>query len=129
MPKKRSVRRPAIGSAREHTLHGLELQRALPEPSQLAGGPRKHDDDAAVRLQHEAGRRSGEPDRDRPLRTCRLLANTGRELGIRPAESLRDHLRYSLDLTLELVVDDERATRHARDELDRPVVVRRPEPA
>ena len=71
----------------------------------------------------------GEAERDRSLGQRRLLPHAGREVRVRAAEPLGDRARDRLDLPLELLVQHERATGDARDELDRPVVVRRAEPA
>ena len=66
------------------------------------GGPGKHDDRAALGLEHEAGRRAGEPERRRaPSGTRRLLADARLEVGVRPPQPLRDRARDRLDLGLQ----------------------------
>ena len=65
----------------------------------------------------------------RALGQGRLLADAGREVRVRPPQALGDHPRDRLDLALEPLVDDELLPGHARDHLDRSVVVRRAEAA
>src|SRR4029453_16258175 len=120
---------PGAGCTFEHTPYRLRLDSTWPEPAQLARWARKRDDDAAVRLQHDARGRAGEPERDRALRKGRLLPDADRELGVRPFQAVGDHLRDLPDLELKSLVHDELAARGLRDQLDRPIVVRRAEPA
>jgi hypothetical protein len=52
-----------------------------------------------------------------------------REVGVRPAQSLGDSTRDPLDLRTQLLVDCDANTGSTREQLDRAVVVRRPQPA
>ena len=116
--------------AREQRAERVRLERVRPEPLQLGGRAREHDDDAPLAVRDEqAGRGAGEPERDRAVGHRRLLRHPGREVGIRPLEPLGSGARDRLDPLLELRVDVEPAAERARDHLDRPVVVRRAEPA
>jgi hypothetical protein len=109
-------------------LRGLE--RARPEPPQLAGRSGEHDDDASARrLEDEPRSRAGESERDGGLRARRLLRDAGGEVRIRPPQTLRDVARDRLDLALERLVDDELEPGGARSELDGAVVVGRAEAA
>ena len=69
------------------------------------------------------------PADDRALGHRRLLAHAVGEVRVRPLQPLGDRPRARLDLRLELRVDDERPPGRAREQLDRPVVVGRPEAA
>ena len=119
------------GRARcEHLSHRLGLERAGPQPLQLAGRARQHDDDRSAALEHEAGRRAGETDRDRALRAaspaCGRRARSRRTAC--PRRSAYDRETASIS-RLEVLVDDQAHAGSARDHLHRAVVVRRPEPA
>ena len=122
-----AVRAPR--SARQNPLHRRGRERTRPEPLQLARRARKDDDDAVSGVENDAWCRSRKPQRDRPLGKRRLLAHAGRELRIRATESLGDCTRDGSDLPLECLVEEERPTGDASDELDRTVVVRRTEAA
>ena len=83
----------------------------------------------APRVEHHPGRRARQAERDRVRRKGRLLAHAVLEVGVRPLQPLGDHPRDRPDLLVQALVEHELAARSLRDELDRPVVVRRPEPA
>ena len=101
--------------AREHVAHRLRLERARPEPLQLARRPGQHDDRAALGLEHERRRRAGDPDDQRALRQRRLLAHALGEVGVRPLEPLGDRPGDRLDLRLQpLRRRRARARPHAR---------------
>ena len=114
---------------REDGLHRRACDGRGPQPAELARRPREHDEHAAVRGDDEARSRPGDADHVGAVGDRRLLRHARCEVGVRPAESLGDRARHRLDLRLELAVDPERRAGDARDELDRPVVVRRAEPA
>ncbi len=69
------------------------------------------------------------PSEIAPSGQGRLLAHALGEIRIRAAHPLGEAPRDLLDLAREPGVDGESSFRHAGDELDRPVVVRRPEAA
>ena len=115
--------------AREHALDRLGRERAGPQPAQLGRRARQHDEDAAARVEDTSGRRAGEAERDGALGQRGLLLDARLEVGVRSAQPLRDPARNRLDLPLETWIADELAARHERDQLDRPVVVSRPEAA
>jgi hypothetical protein len=120
--------RPRRGT-RENALDCVRVERPRPEPLELSRRPGKDDDDGVVEIEHQARRRSCQPERHRSLRPRRLFSNAGGEVGVRPSESVGEPPRDGSDLLLETLVEDERATRDAGDELDGAVVVRRAEPA
>src|ERR671934_132151 len=64
-----------------------------------------------------------------PRGQCRLFAHPLGEVGIRPPEALCDPARDRLDLGLQRSVDHQLTPARNGQELDRAVVVRRPEPA
>jgi hypothetical protein len=117
------------GAAAENLPHLRCLERLRPQALQLGRGLREDHDGHAVCGDDEPGRRSGEPEHDRPVGHARLLAHALRELRVRAAQPLRDHARDLLDPPLELVVHPELAPGDARDRLHRAVVVGRAEPA
>ena len=119
----------ACRSPRQHTANSLGLERPGPEPLELPRWPREDDDDHGAEIEHEARCRSGEPERLRALRPRRLLAHARREVHVRPPETIRDHSRDRADLFFELAVENQLLPGDMRDELDRPVVVRRPQAA
>src|SRR5205807_1978408 len=71
----------------------------------------------------------GQTERRRARGQRGLLADTCLEVGVRPPQPLRDPPGDVADLALERLVDDELAAGRPREELDRPVVMRRAEPA
>jgi hypothetical protein len=71
----------------------------------------------------------GDSEHDTALGQRGLLSYTCRKIRVRAAQSLRGGARDGLDLPLELVDDEERATRHGGQHLDGAVVVGRAEPA
>src|SRR5205823_1826666 len=79
--------------------------------------------------QHDSRRRPGQAQRPRARRERRLLPHPGLEVGVRPPQPLRDRPRDRADLALERLVNRQLAPGRAREKLDRPVVVRRPEAA
>ena len=116
--------------AREQPPQRLGLERLRPERLQLARRPGQHHRDRVAGLEHERRRGARRaPSDDRALGHGRLLAHARREVRVRPLQPLGDARETRLDLRLELRVDDERAPGGAREQLDRAVVVRRPEPA
>ena len=76
-----------------------------------------------------AGAVPDEPHPLRPVRKRRLLAHAGREVRVRPLEALGDGAGQLLDRRLELFLDMEPDAGRVGEQLDRAVVVRRPEPA
>ena len=68
------------------------------------------------------------PSDTAPVGSVACLRTPGGKIGVGAAHPLCEPARDLLDLGLERRVDLELAPRDARDELDRPVVVRRPEP-
>ncbi len=111
----------------QHALHGLALDSTRPEPLQLTRRPGQDDDRRPPRCRARARAPCRRHRGHAPLGHRRLLRHARREVGIRPAEPFRDRARERLDVLLELGVDDERPPGDPRDELDRAVVVRRPE--
>ena len=93
------------------------------------GGPGSVTATQPVDLEHERGRRAGEPGDDRALGHRRLLAHAGGEVRVRPLHPLGDRARARLDPRLERLVDDERPPGGEREQLDGAVVVCRPEAA
>src|SRR5439155_10270805 len=79
--------------------------------------------------EHEARRSACEAERDRSFRQRRLLRHAGLEIRVRSPHPLREATGDPADLALELLVDPKRKPRGAREQLDRAVVVRRPEAA
>ena len=129
MPKNRSTRCARPGArARTRRTGAVSSARGQSRCSSR-GGPGRTTTTQLSGVENDAGRRSGEPERDRAFGKRRLLAHAGRELRVRAAEPLGDWARDRSDLALERLVEDERAARDARDELDRAVVVRRAETA
>ena len=120
---------PGSTRRREHHLHRIARDGRGPQSAKLAGRPREHDEHAAVRRDDEPRSRPGDADHVGAVGDRRLLRDAGREVGVRPAETLGDRARHRLDLRLEPAIDAERCARDACDELDRPVVVRRPQAA
>ena len=114
---------------REHAANSLGLERPGPEPLELPRWPREDDDDHGAEIEHEARCRSGEPERLRAIRPRRLLAHARREVHVRPPEPVRDRSRDRADLFLEHAVENQLLPGDTRDELDRPVVVGRPQAA
>ena len=129
MPKKRRVRRPRLGArsttARTASDSSARSQRRLSS----RGGPGSTTTTHPFVSSTRPGRGPGETERLRALGARRLLPHARREVRIRPSQAVGDHPRHGFDLALELGVDDERLSGDARHELDRPVVVGRPEPA
>ena len=116
--------------ARQQRAKRVHLERVRPEPAQLRRWPRQNDDDAAGRrLEQQARRGAGQPERRRALRQRRLLRHPGREVGVVALQPLRRRARHRFDLPLQILVHAKPDARCARHHLDRPVVVRRPEAA
>ena len=113
----------------EHLLEGLALHGRRPQAAKLARRAGHHDVDAPLGGKDEARRGPGDPDDDGALREGRLLGHAWREVGVRTSQPLGDPARHSLDVRLECRVDAQRRTRDACDELDRAIVVGRPEAA
>ena len=86
------------------------------------GGPGQDDGDAAARLEHERRRRAGEPDDERALRAASPAC------GCPGSVLARRERRGDLDASSSSS-SRELPPGRAREQLDRPVVVRRPEPA
>ena len=128
-PKKRSVRRSGGVAAVEHRPHGFDLERPRPEPLQLARRARQDDDRRPVRVDDEAGRRAGEPERrSRPRARSPACARRPRSprTGASAARRPRGRQPSICASSSSSTCSARPAT--LRDELDRPVVVRRPEP-
>jgi hypothetical protein len=100
-----------------------------PQPLQLGGRPGEGDGDGIVCLQHDPRRRPGEAERLRADRQRSLFRHPRCEIAVRPAQPLRDRARDAFDLALEPAIDDQLAPRDACQDLDGPVVMRRPQPA
>src|SRR5581483_5136076 len=125
-PQHASCRRPG---AREQPCERRRLKHPRPELLQLPRGPRQRDRDPAAVLEHHRGRRADEPDPARADGQRRLLAHTGREVGVRAAQALGDPPRQLLDPGRQLLVEREPTAGRPGEQLDRAVVVRRPEAA
>ena len=93
------------------------------------GGPGSTTATVAGTLEHERGSGAREADDERPLGHRRLLDHPGLEIGIRAPDPACDAPRGRPDLRREGVVDAELDPGRPREQLDRPVVVGRPEPA
>ena len=122
LPTKR--RRPLQDPA-----HDVGLERARPQPAELARRPGQHHHRARAHLEDEPRRSPREPERHRPLGQGRLLADARLELGVRPAQALRHHPRDRAYLLLEPLVDAQLPPGGPGDHLHRAVVVRRAETA
>ena len=131
VPKKRSdVVRPRAGARVEHPAHRLGLERPRPQPLELARRPRQDDDDARPRVEDEPGAVPARPERDRALRKRRLLADAGREVARTAGRAARrSRARSPRSRCSSASSTTSGRAGDARDELDRAVVVRRPEPA
>ena len=92
------------------------------------GGPGQNDEHAAVRGDDQPRRRSRDADHVGAVWDRRLLRHPRGEVGVRPTEPLRDR-RDTSRFASRARDRPERRAGDARDELDGPVVVRRPEPA
>jgi hypothetical protein len=108
---------------------GHVFQSGPPQAPELGRRPRQDDGDGSVRLHDEARRRPRDPDHPPAGGNRRLLAHTCFELRVRTPETLGDPPRDRLDLPLELRHGAYLEPRRPREQLDRPVVVRRPQPA
>ena len=117
----------AAGCAPEHAAHRIGLERTGPQSLKLTWRARKHDDDALAEVEDEPRRGPGEPERDGAFRSSRLFAHARGKGVERPAEPFRDRARDGADLVLELFVEHQRPPGGPRHNLDRAIVVRRPE--
>ena len=115
--------------AAEHAPHRLGLERAGPEPPELARRARENDRDGVAGLEDEARRRSGETERQRALGDRRLLAHPGLEIDVRTPQPLGEAARDRLDLPEQVLVDPQADPRRARHDLDGAVVMRRAKPS
>ena len=113
----------------ENPSHGLVLQRSLPEAAQLRRRAGKDDRDRATGLDDEPRCRPRDPDHPPAFGNGRLLADALFELRVRALEALGDPPRDTLDLPRKLGLDRRRQAGGAREELDSPIVVGRPEPS
>ncbi len=122
---------PPLGDGRpvEQPPQRLRLEHARPELLELPRRARQGDRRARARLEHDRRGRTDEADPGRPVGQRRLLADAILEVGIRTVQARRDAARELLDRRLELRVDPKPDPRRARQQLDRAVVVRRPETA
>ena len=100
-----------------------------PEAPQLGRRPRQDDEDRVFGLQHQSRRGAGDPDHHGARRERRLLADALGEVRIGTPQALRNAARDGLDLGLERATDGQLTAGRARQELDRAIVVRRPEAA
>jgi hypothetical protein len=91
----------------QHSLDSVRLECPRPQPLELARGPRQHDHDATVHLQHEARRGAGKSQRLGAFRDRRLLPNAGLELLVRAPKPLREPADDPADLALEGRIDHE----------------------
>ena len=80
-------------------------------------------------MQDEPGRRPGETEDEGALRDGRLLSDPVLEVGIGAAGALGEATGHVADLAVQTVVELKGQARGAGEELDGPVVVRRPEAA
>ena len=103
----------AASRARAAARHGLRLERARPEPLQLARRPGQHDDDATPSCSRTSpGAVPARPSDDRALGDRRLLADAGLEVRVRPPQPLaRTRARCRRSRASQLLVEDERAAR------------------
>src|SRR5439155_7690037 len=85
--------------------------------------------DGAARVEDDGGRGPDEPDDERALGDRRLLAHAVLEIRVRTVQADRDAARDLLDLRRELLVRPDADVRSTGEQLDRPVVVCRAEPA
>ena len=113
----------------EYPLHGPVLQRGLPEAAQFGRRAGQDDGDRATGFDDEARRCPRDSDRPPAFGDCRLLSYSLFELRVGPLEALGDPPRDTLDLLCKLGLDRRRQAGGARQELDGPVVVGRPEPS
>ena len=109
--------------------HRLRLQCAPPQALQLGRRPGQHDDDGLAAVEDETRRRPGEPEREGAIGNRCLLAHAGLEVDVGPPQPLGEGPRDRADLVVQPVVEFQPHAGRAGDELDRAVVVRRPEPA
>ena len=129
-PNMRSTRRSGSRRAPQHPPHRLRLDaRAARAAATRRAGPGSTTTTQRARVEHDAGSRARDAERDRTLGQRRLLAHARGEIRVRASHPLGEAARDPLDLGLERLVDSQPDAGDARDELDRPVVVRRPEPA
>jgi hypothetical protein len=112
---------------REHTPDGLCLEGTWPQSLQLRRRPGQEHDNGLARLQHQPWRRPREAQRHGAFRERRLLPHPRLEVRIRALQPLGKGPRDPLDLGLEALVDAQRKACGAGDELDRPVIVGRPQ--
>ena len=91
-PKKRSTRRSGVRRAPSSAPQRLRLERDRPElPAARAAGPGSVDGDAASpRSSTSAGAVPASPTTTAPSGTSACLRTPGCELGVRPAQPLRD---------------------------------------
>jgi hypothetical protein len=80
-------------------------------------------------VEHDPGSGACEAEGDRSVRQGRLLADAVLEVGVRPPQAFGERARPGADLVVESDVQDELPASRLRDQLDRSVVVRRPEAA
>ena len=136
-PPTRSRRRSAGRGARaasrvrEHAPHRLGLERARPEPLQLRGRPGQDDDGGLAGLRRtRPGAVPASPSDTAPSGSVACFAHARLEVRVRAlAAALRRRARSARSRASQPLVDVQRQPRGARDELDRAVVVRRPEAA
>ena len=76
-------RSPTLGRPLEDPRTGAVSSARGHRRRSSRGGPGQHDDDGAVRLEHEAGSSSRQAERERSLWQCRLLRDACRELVVR----------------------------------------------
>ncbi len=107
----------------------LGRQRGRPHRLQLARRAGQDDDHAPVRRDDQAGRGADRVERDRALRHHRLLAvGLPHRLGVE-VEAAGEAAQDRRDLLLDLLVEDQLATREAGDDLGGEVVGGRAEAA
>ena len=113
----------------EDPSHRLGRERPGPERLKLPRWARKHHCHASLVREHECRGRAGKTHDQRTGRQRRLLSHAGFEVRIRPSDASGDPPGRLLDLPGELFVDVQRDGGGPREQLDRPVVVCRPESA
>ena len=123
--------RRAAARARAARWTGSRLERARPQRAAApAAGPGSTTTTRPPRVEHEAGRGAGEAERERALRQRRLLASRRPRSPRTAARSRSATAARSRSISRSSSASTRSAEPGARGEqLDRAVVVRRPEPA
>ena len=99
-----------------------------PEATKLPGRARQHNHYGWRGAQHQTGRGARQAKGLGSSGHCRLFTHSGLEVVVWKAKPLGDVARRSSDLAHQLLVDSQLEPSSPRQELDRSVIVRRPEP-